>query len=109
MSAIDLLQQVLVGRTWDPTTHELPLPEASSFNRCFVINDNLGRLYAEAATAYRENEEAVQLKLTARVIHKSDSVVSICDTLEIAHNWVVNGFADLLDSDYQASELGRIK
>ena len=108
-SAVNLLHHVLVGQSWDSTAHVLPEPEESSFNRCFVINDNLGRLFAEASTVRKGDEEAIQLKLTARVIHDPESMESIRDTLEIAHNWVVNGFADLLDREYQENELGRIK
>ena len=105
--AVEFLHRVLVGQAWDSTAHALPVPEETSFNRSFVIKENLGRLFVEAATARRGEEEAVQLKLTARVIHDPESMESIRDTLEIAHNWVVNGFAELLDREYQDNELLR--
>lgn len=99
----DLFGKVFAGLNWRLSDGWLPQPEAATFNRTFVIDDNRGRLYAEASLARvgKEQAELILFKLTAYVKHDPEVTNNLADSLQLAHNWVVNGFASLTDSAIQ--------
>lgn len=95
-SAIKCFDAVFSGIDWRHSDDWLPPPETASLNRTFLIGENEGRLYAEASIVQERNRsEFVLLKMTARVHHREDRSVS--DSLQLAHDWVVNGFVSLTD------------
>lgn len=95
-SVIEAFSRCFVGLDWMTSNDFLPSsPETALFNRVYVIGDSQGRLFAEASIVpAKESGGKVQFKLTARVNH-ADKARSISDSLQFAHDWVVNGFVSL--------------
>jgi uncharacterized protein (TIGR04255 family) len=110
-STIELFGKVLTGLCWKTADGWLPHPEAATFNRVFVVGEQEGRLYAEAAIATRgsgkDARDFVLLKLTARVNHKSQDPDQIMSPLQVAHDWAVKGFGSLTDVEIQQKRWGR--
>lgn len=113
-SAPDLAGKVFSGLRWEQSEEFLPSPESLTFNRAFVIKDQaapIGRLYAEASIAVKRGDsglsEFVLFNLTGRVNHKSDQGQKLADSMQLAHDWVVRGFADLTNKQFQKERWGR--
>jgi uncharacterized protein (TIGR04255 family) len=107
-SAVDLFGRVFTGLRWETTDGLLSAPESASFNRVWVIPEQQGRLYAQANLAYEvpTKRELIRLEITARVNRaQSDQVES---ALELAHAWVVHGFASMTDLDIQRERWRRL-
>lgn len=105
-SAVDLFAKVFTGLEWRLSDDWLPAPEVASFNRVYVIDEQAGRLYAEASIAYRPTDagglqEFVALRMTGRVLHRSQVPEDVADSLQLAHDWVVKGFASITDPEVQ--------
>lgn len=102
-SAVELFGKVFVGMRWETADGWLPKPESAGFNRSFVIDKSRGRLHATAAVAVDlvRKEELVRLELTARVIHPAGDAVQIEESLQLAHDWVVSGFASMTSPEIQ--------
>ena len=107
-TAIELCGKVFSGVRWGRTDGFLPTPESFMFNRAFVIENTgkqVGRLYAEASMAVRPKEtgasEFILFKVTARVNHKEGEGRGLTESIQLAHDWVVHGFADLTDRRIQ--------
>lgn len=95
-TAVECFDAVFSGIDWRHSDELLPTPETASLNRTYVIGESHGRLYAEASIVHdRDKSEFVLLKMTARVIYRGDG--SVNDSLQLAHDWVVNGFVSLTD------------
>lgn len=107
-TALELAGKVFTGLHWETNHKFLPTPESMKFNRSFVISldkEPIGRLYAEASIAARRDgatlSEFVLLNLTARVNHDRNTGRPLEKTLQCAHDWIVQGFADITDIDIQ--------
>lgn len=104
-SIVDLFAKVFTGLELNQKGSWLPEPEAFSYNRVYEIDKVAGRLYAEATIATRFEEETkkqfIVLKMTGRVRLLDEKSGSIADSLRKAHDWVVNGFADITDTQIQ--------
>lgn len=89
---IDLYSQVLFDmRGWPQFEDWLPKPEIATFNRVFELPNQRGRLYAEASIALDKSKGSfLLLKMTCRVNHLAGNEIQ--DELQLAHDWVVNGF-----------------
>jgi len=109
-SAVELFEKALVGVRWELSGEFLPIPEATTFNRVFVIGDDVGRLYVEASIGFNRDikKEFVHLKMTGRVNHRSQDNRDLLDSLRLAHDWVVNGFAGITESAIQKDRWERI-
>ena len=115
-SATDLAGTVFNGLRWETAENGFPQPESAVFNRVFVIEHESakrGRLYAESSIALTRDEtqerEIVLFRLTARVNHRAAESNTIAASLQLAHDWVVNGFANLTDSGIQEQRWERIE
>lgn len=113
-AAIELTGRVFNGLRWKAAEGFLPSPESVTFNRAYVIRNQsrqAGRLYVESSLAVRrdgsEFREFILLKLTARVNHEPDKEQNLRDSVQLAHDWVVRGFADLMDDQIQKERWGR--
>lgn len=108
-SATELFANVFPGLKWEFSEEwDLPL-ESVQYNRVFVIGDQLGRLYAEASVASHPQmaEPFVFFRVTGRVNHPSDGNGELSDSLRVAHDSVVNGFAAMTDPTIQKDRWGR--
>jgi uncharacterized protein (TIGR04255 family) len=77
----------------------LPEPESTSATGTFLMPDQAGRLHFNMQRVIKlkddEQEHAVQLQIYAVNKPKSSAIDDIMKQLDIGHDWVVRGFADL--------------
>jgi uncharacterized protein (TIGR04255 family) len=88
----------------------LPLPETLSLSGTFLFPARNGRLHFSVGHVLRniDNREGVQLQLICRVKPNSEKDADILAAIDLAHEWVVKGFADMT-SDYAHKIWGRTK
>jgi len=100
-SLIDFFGTVFTGLKWETSDGWLPQPpENASLNRVFVIEENRGRLYVETGFAVDgEGRDFILLKITARV--NTNLEVDLKESMDLAHLWVVKGFASLTSDHVQ--------
>ncbi len=115
-SAIDLFGLVFEGLSWKNPNAGLPRPENVTFNRVYVIeheNQKVGRLYAEATIAFQQDDKErrgfVLLKMTGRVNLQTDDADGLVWALQIAHEQVVCGFAEITNRQIQNDRWERIR
>lgn len=107
-SPIELFEKIFPGISWNHSDKWLPPPENVRLNRVYVIGDQQGRLYAEAEIAHQKDRgDLILLKMTARVLHRSEDPADIVDTLQLGHDWVVNGFVSLTDPAIRRERWGQ--
>ena len=68
--------------------------EMFTLNRTFV-KEGKGRLYAELNTSFDDGSPFVTFQLTSRINHVDGSVR---DSLDLAHNWLIDVFCNLTNS-----------
>ncbi len=79
---------------------------ALSLNRRFDFAEEHGRLYAEAASVEDSNGHAFLLKMVGRtVVRDGDQWL---DRLQLAHDWVVNGFVAITGESVRKNIWGQI-
>ncbi len=107
-SAITLFGNMFTGLKWKSSTGFLGEPEQTAFNRVWTIGENAGRLYAEASLALNSESkrDEVHLRMTGRVNHISGEMTTIADSIQLAHDWVVQGFASITESEIQKDRWG---
>lgn len=77
----------------------LPIPEAVGWNRVYKLPNALGRLHVTLSQAYNlKGKGLFVLNLTARGINEQRDMKS---WLEVAHEWIVRGFADITGKQAQ--------
>lgn len=107
-SVIDLFATVFSGISWRTSDDWLPSPEVVTLNRVFEIPEQRGRLYAEAGLAIdKDNVSFINLRMIGRALHTSGIPSDIEDTLQLAHDWVVNGFVSLTDASVRRERWGQ--
>jgi len=86
-----------------PAAGFLPTPEVEVLNLRFVIPPERGRLHAllQPAIRNRDQVEILQLQLTARGQPESSSVDHVLAWLDLCHEWIVRGFAELTTEGMQ--------
>ncbi|EDL61756.1 TIGR04255 family protein [Gimesia maris] len=97
----DFFGTVFTGLEWKTSDGWLRQPpENASFNRVFVIGNMQGRLFVEAGFAVdSDGQDFILLKITARVnINQTDELK---ESMDLAHLWVVKGFASLTSEHVQ--------
>lgn len=96
-SVIECFSAIFAGVNWESSDGWLlQPPDVAVLNRVYTIGEQKGRLYAEAAIAKdRRKGEFVELKITARVIHRDGE--DLQENLDLAHLWVVKSFVSLTD------------
>lgn len=93
-----LLDLGKVFPTWSPQKkgRVLDKPEAVAIDAVFPIPDQRGRLYIKVEPVVRHSDLklVIQMTLTGRVLIASNSDRDMYEALQLAHDWVVSGFAD---------------
>lgn len=81
----------------------LSTPEAVVLQTSYRLPENKGRLriVMQPAIRHADLKRIIQLELTARVMTTS-SKEALSASLDIGHEWVVNGFADFTSSEMHA-------
>jgi len=93
--------KVLTVLSSDPGRVFLPEPEIVHLNLSFLMPDKRGRLRVTLQPAIRRQDakEVLQLTLTARGRPVSPRTEDVLEWLDIGHEWIVRGFADLTTRD----------
>jgi len=88
----------------------LPTPESALFGLAYVLPESKGRLRAvmQHAIRARDGEEILQLNLSVRGKPASDTTDDLLAWLDLGHEWIVRGFADLTAGPSQEA-WGRIR
>jgi uncharacterized protein (TIGR04255 family) len=75
----------------------LPEPESINWKSTFNLPDTTGRLHATIRDAIKADERTpiLQLEMTARGIPSSTARDAMRTWFDMAHEWIVRGFADL--------------
>lgn len=82
----------------------LPRPEIVRLNVTYLMPDKKGRLHIIMHPAIRTEDakEILQLNLTARGRPTSSRLEEILDWFDMAHEWIVRGFADFTTREMHA-------
>ena len=81
----------------------LPDPNGLGWNLQFPLPNNNGNLNVDLKHAYRKKDSLPMLifEISAQGLNSNKSLDAIWDWFEIAHEWIVRGFADLTSLDVQ--------
>ena len=96
--------QVFPNFSWHAAkTDFLPAPDSINWHTSFPLPDRSGRLHTRIQTVIRRDDETplMRFELTARGIGEYKTLDTIWSWFELAHEWVVRGFADLTDPQVQ--------
>ncbi|NUQ45985.1 MAG: TIGR04255 family protein [Phycisphaerae bacterium] len=96
---------VLPDLSWrDGAGRFLPVPERVNWHSSFLLPNNAGRLHVIVRNTVRrdEHQPILLLELTARGFATDKSRNEMWKWFDVAHEWIVRGFADLTDERYQA-------
>lgn len=87
----------------------LPSPESVGLRWAFVLPDSTGRLHISLKHAVRvsDNQPVLLCELTARGLPASDNNAAIKDWFDLGREWIVRGFADIIDITIQKEQWGR--
>ena len=104
--------EVLPDFAWrDKQDRFLPTPESNNWNTAFLLPNDLGRLRATVQKAIRhtadQKQDVIRFDLTARGIGADKSRDAMDAWFELAHEWIVRGFADLTGDKVQHKYWGR--
>lgn len=75
----------------------LPSAEGIALRMVYRIPEKRGRLHIEIKPAFRhvDAKNIIEMSLTARVLPKSPDNKDVLEAINIGHEWVVRGFADI--------------
>jgi uncharacterized protein (TIGR04255 family) len=81
----------------------LPLPSAENFRLSFKMPDSVGQLHVVIRRARRSSDqrEVLILELNARGVPANSKTSAMWDWFDLAHEWIVRGFADLTSRSVQ--------
>ena len=89
----------------------LPSPESLNWQSSFPLEDKMGRLHINASSAFLTQDpsrgQVMRVDLTARGIGKDRTDAGRIGWFDVAHKWVVLGFADIIRLDIQQECWGR--
>lgn len=81
----------------------LPNPLGINWRTSFPLPDRVGRLHMDIQTARRLNDNRLlfRFEITARGIGTDTSLNAMRDWFDLAHEWIVRGFADYTGPEIQ--------
>lgn len=106
---IDDLAGIFKDFTWSKDKDLFPIPKTLSWSCVFDLKDNHGTLTARLNQVTRVGDPAqsLRLDLSCKGIGSVKSVTEAGAWFEVAHDWIVRGFADLTKLDAQKKLWGR--
>lgn len=107
---IDELAKVFTDLCWNPKEARfLPKPKNLAWQAAFVLPDNKGQLRIRLSEATRKTDlvPLIVLELNARGIGDIKTTDQIWNWYSVAHDWIVNGFADITTQEMQFQKWGR--
>ena len=105
-TTLDDLGKVFPDFAWRPSQQRfLPSPEIVNWRTSFVLPERSGRLHATIRTGKRAEDgtRILGLELTARGMPAEASREAMWRWFDLAHEWVVRGFADLTGNEMHDS------
>ena len=106
------LEKIFPDFGWRHTKSRfLPDFEGVNTRMSFRLPDNKGRLHVTLQTGFKlpDNTPLISLESRARGVIQDASDSAVWDWFELAHEWIVKGFADLTSSEAQKSLWGERK
>lgn len=103
------LGKMFLDISWARSERFLPPPESVGLKWTFMLPDSKGRLHISLKHAVRvaDNQPVLLCELTARGVPVSDDKTAIKDWFDIGREWIVRGFADIIDLKTQREQWGR--
>ena len=94
---------------WRSEERFLPFPESLSLALSFIIPESQGRLHVSLKHAIRvaDSQPVLLCELTARGMSASKNSSAIRAWFDLGREWIVRGFADLVDKKIQKEQWGR--
>jgi uncharacterized protein (TIGR04255 family) len=95
--------KVMPDFSWRKIDRFLPAPEGNNWTTTFLLPNQDGRLYIEAATAVhtQTKESSLQLTLTVRGIDESGKLELMSEWFDTAREWIVRAFTDITSEHMQ--------
>jgi uncharacterized protein (TIGR04255 family) len=101
-NTIDDLEGIFSDLVWHKRTRFLPTPDNLSWLAEFPLEEmGTVRISLKHATRIPENVRLFVLELTARGIGPSTSKADIRKWFDVAHQWLLKGFTDLITPEIQ--------
>ena len=94
------LDDVFTAFAWRTRAGFLPAPDSARWSLRFLLPENQGRLYAEVVPVRvpSQKDNVVRFSLTARGRPQGEfSTKGMAEWFAMAREWIVRGFADLVD------------
>ena len=94
---------------WRCEERFLPLPESIGLVLSFILPESQGRLHVSLKHAIRvtDSQPVLLCELTARGMSSSKNSSAIKAWFALGREWIVRGFADLIDKKIQKEQWGR--
>ena len=94
---------------WRCEERFLPFPESIGLGLSFILPESQGRLHVSLKHAIRvaDNQPVLLCELTARGMSASKNSSAIRAWFDLGREWIVRGFADLIDKKIQKEQWGR--
>lgn len=95
---------------WDSSERFLPEPDHLEGQAVFLMEKELGTLSIKLQRAERKEDKlpTLRLDISAHGLGEDKSMAAVWSWFEIAHKWIVKGFADVTTKDVQESCWQRI-
>jgi uncharacterized protein (TIGR04255 family) len=109
-NTISDLGEVFPNHNWqDRENGFLPLPDNINWQTSFVMPNRAGRLHTRIQNAVRlkDKHPLLRFELTARGIGEYSTLDMMWNWFDLAHEWIVLGFAELTDIQVQQNIWGR--
>lgn len=110
-NAVSNLGRVFRDFAWAADSNRwLPMPADSTWRTTFVLPNQAGRLHSTVRLLVDDetHRRFIRFELTARGIGADRTVEGMRGWFDLAHEWVVRGFADLTTPDLQREVWERI-
>ena len=108
---VEFYSDVLIDHVFKSSRSRfLPRPKTFKWVTTFALPDNLGQLHVTAESALRKSdtrEELLRLELAVRGMSQDNSDDGMKSWFGVAHDWIVEGFADMTDQKVQDDVWGR--
>ena len=87
----------------------LPLPDNINWQTSFALPNRVGRLHAKIQSGERRSDKRplFRFELTARGLGEYTALGTMNDWFDMAHEWIVRGFAELTTLQIQKNVWGR--
>ncbi len=96
--------KVFSNFTWPAAENSsLPLPDSINWNTSFPLPNRAGRVHAriQSGTSRSDRRPLFRFELTARGIGEYTALKTMDEWFDLAHEWLVLGFAELTDLQIQ--------